>query len=159
MEDEFKTLFSSKEFVKDVIENLEKELAKTNVELEKEKNIFQKEEDKFKKKNEDFIGENATIKDFLKKCEEKKEYYETLDIQTKMQEFSKKQSLESKLNIEISNKEFLTKEHKQLFESHQNQIEKINNSFVSQKNILDKQIIDLQNEQKEKTSKIEKKRS
>lgn len=157
MEDEFKTLFSSKEFVKDVIENLEKELAKTNVELEKEKNIFQKEEDKFKKKNEDFIGENATIKDFLKKCEEKKEYYETLDIQTKMQEFSKKQSLESKLNIEISNKEFLTKEHKQLFESHQNQIEKINNSFVSQKNILDKQIIDLQNEQKEKTSKIEKK--
>ena len=157
MEDKFKTLFSSKEFVQNNIKDIEKELEKTNLDLEKQKSIFQKEEGKFNKKNEDFIGKNATIKDFLKKCDEKKEFYDTLNIEVKIIEFSKKESLESKLRIEISNKEFLTKEHKQLLESYQNQIEKINNSFVSQKNILDKQNFDLQNEQKERITKIEKK--
>lgn len=157
MENEFQTLFSSKEFVQEKIKDFEKELENTNFNLEKQKNIFQKEEDGFKKKNHNFIEKNATIKGFLKKCDEKKEFYETLNIETKILEFTKKESLESKLKIEISNKDFLTKEHKQLEESHQNQIEKINNNFTSQKNILEKQIFDLQDEQKEKISKVEKK--
>ena len=99
MEDKFKTLFSSKEFVQNNIKDIEKVLEKTNLDLEKQKSIFHKEEGKFNKKNEDFIGKNATIKDFLKKCDEKKEFYDTLNIEVKIIEFSKKESLESKLRI------------------------------------------------------------
>ncbi len=157
MENEFQTLFASKEFVQDSIKDFEQKLEKANSDLEKQKTIFQKEEDGFKKKNHNFIEKNATIKGFLKKCDEKKEFYETSNIETKILEFAKKQNLESRLTITTSNKDFLTKEHKQLEVSNQNQVEKINNSFVSQKNILDKKIFDLQNEQKEKISKIEKK--
>ena len=84
MEDKFKTLFSSKEFVQNNIKDIEKELEKTNLDLEKQKSIFQKEESKFNKKNEDFIGKNSTIREFLKKCDEKKEFYDTLNIETKI---------------------------------------------------------------------------
>jgi len=157
MENEFQTLFSSKEFLQDRIKDLGQELEIANSELEKQKTIFQKQETIFNRKKENFISKHATIKEFLKKCDEKKEFYKRSNIETKILEFAKKQNLESKLTITTSNKDFLTNEHKQLEESHQNQIEKINNSFITQKNTLDKKIFDLQNEQKEKVSKIEKK--
>lgn len=156
MEDEFKTLFSSKEFVKSKIELTQKEFEEIIRELEKNREIFEKDEDKFNRARNLFIGKNATIKEFLKKCEEKSEYYQAQDIQNKIEDFSQKNSIESRLKIEVSRKEFLVKEHTQIQQFHENQIEKINNSFISQKNRLDKQIFDIKEEEKEKISKIEK---
>lgn len=156
MEDEFKTLFSSKEFVINLIKDLVKELEIEQNILKKEKENFEKVKNIFVKKKESYIGKNANIKEFLKKCDEKKEYYESINIEEKVQEYSKKSAFEESLNLQISNKDFLTSEYKQLDENHQNQIEKINNSFVFLKNNLDKQIFDLKNEQKEKIDKIQK---
>lgn len=156
MKDEFKTLFSSKEFVINLIKNLEDKFKNKKISFDKQKENFKKVKNIFEKKKENFIGKNAQIKDFLKKCDEKKEYYEKLNIEGKIEEYSKKSTYEEKLGIEISNKDFLTKEHKQLEENHQNQIERIKNSFVSLKNHLDKQIFDLENEQKDKIHKIQK---
>lgn len=134
IQDNFSTLFNSKEIVIKEIENIKEQ----NITLSKKKSVLNgnkiKENELFSKREKKSNESIGVLKQKIKTTKEKNEFYTNENINDKLKKYKNISYLNSELQNILKQKEFLTKEHQELEQSHQNQLQSISNHFVSQEN-------------------------
>ncbi len=143
-----KELFSAKE-----------ELDRKNKELQTLHESIKKEEQKFTKQKEHLSETIGAIKAEIKKAKEKEQYYQKIQIETKIKQYETLDSLLAKEKELQAKKTFLTKEHSSLEQEHQNQLQAIENSFQKQHNQLDQKTLTIQTNHTQKLQQIHQKES
>ncbi|QOY52197.1 ATP-binding protein [Candidatus Sulfurimonas baltica] len=136
MQDEFSCLVNSKKITLENIQELDKEISEAKVEktLLDEKQKY--ENSLFTKRKDKLSNAIAVSRESIKKTEQIKAHYKEQKIDEKISSFSNLSNLESERQRVVSKKEFLTKEHQEIEQNHNNQIQKILNNFEAQKNLL-----------------------
>lgn len=136
MQENFSTLFSSKEITKKEILSLDENLSKIHTQTETLKKQQNYEDELFSKREGRLKEKAGALKENIKSAKDKNEHYQKQDIDNKILLFNSINFLEEDLKIVSSKKDFLTKEHKEIKENHQNQIQKIQNNFDAKSNFI-----------------------
>jgi len=132
----FSIIEHSKQSVLNEIDILDKKIDKKENELNTKKESLQKLKKQTTAKIEKLNQEIGIAKDKIKKIDEKKQFYQKENLEFKINEYKKLPNFENKLTSMIDQKEFLTKKQTDLQKAHQNEIDKLKNSFEKEKNLL-----------------------
>jgi len=126
----------SKLAYKNQIDILKEKLNKIEKELFSKNEEFIKDKKRYENKINTITEEIGYKKRKIKELEEKKRFYEKEQIGFKLQEFQKLVILEKNLQDLNRQKEFLTQKQTDIKKSNENEIDRLKNSYQSQKNVL-----------------------
>ena len=138
LQDNLSTLLASKEQNYIRIINFEKENIEYSLKSEELETKLKKEKSLYDKRVEILIEKIGVTKGLIKLTKEKVNYYKEHHIEKKLKDFNNLKSLKNKLNIVVSQKEFLTKEYAELSFAHSNRLQSIENNFNEELNKLEK---------------------
>jgi len=154
LQDDMSTLCNSKqkcseslEIVNSDIQVFQTELIKINDNITYEQNLYQKRKDKLNQSK-------GAVDSFLKQANDKKSSYEKENITQKLVEYEILPIEQEKLKALLLKKGFLTKEFEDIRANHNLQIQTIQNSFITSKNLLKSKIYELNKQQDKKVSKV-----
>ncbi|MEA2018610.1 MAG: ATP-binding protein [Campylobacterota bacterium] len=159
LQDDMSTLCNSKQKCVELLDTLNKEIEKLQNEhsvlIEKkgyEQSLYHKRKDKLNQSK-------GGVDSFLKQVNNKKDKYKKENIEQKLEAYDTLHIEREKLKSVNAKKDFLTKESEDIKTNHTLQIQTIENSFITSKNIFQSKIYDLKKEQDKKISLIEKEQS